>query len=129
MSPIIVNERFEIIDGQHRFNAIKALNLPVNFIVVEGYGLREVQLLNTNMSNWKKIDYLNAFCDLGYPEYLKMRQFMKDFSEFGIQVSEYILVDNTLGANSKSDKVQGEEAGRIRSPPYEEAPLASRCSR
>lgn len=115
MSPIIVNERFEIIDGQHRFSAIKAMNLPVNFIVVEGYGLREVQLLNTNMSNWKKIDYLNAFCDLGYPEYLKMRQFMKDFPEFGIQVSEYILVDNTMGANSKTDKVQGEESGRIRS--------------
>ena len=67
-SPIIVNEYHQIIDGQHRFTVCSKLKLPIYYIVVNGYGLDEVQILNTNSSNWKKIDYLNAYCDLKYPE-------------------------------------------------------------
>lgn len=51
LSPIVVNEHFEIIDGQHRFNAAKANNLPINYMIAVGYGLNEVQILNTNSSN------------------------------------------------------------------------------
>ena len=54
LSPIVVNQNYEIIDGQHRFEAAKELNLPVNFIICNDYSLKEVQLLNTNMKNWKK---------------------------------------------------------------------------
>ena len=33
LSPIIVNQNFEIIDGQHRFEAAKSMELPINFII------------------------------------------------------------------------------------------------
>lgn len=101
LSPILVNQNYEIIDGQHRYNAAKQLNLPINFIIVNDYGLKEVQLLNTNMSNWKKEDYLQAFCDLGYPEYLKMRKFMREFPDFGIMASEQILTNYVGGTNNR----------------------------
>lgn len=39
---IIVNERFEIIDGQHRFLVSKDLNLPVYYTILKNYGLNEV---------------------------------------------------------------------------------------
>ena len=116
MSPIIVNQKYEIIDGQHRFNAAKALGLPVNFIVTNGYGLREVQMLNTNMKNWKKEDYLHAYCDLGYEEYLKMKQFMQDFPDFGIAVAEQLLTNTVGGANNRGHaaKIDGKTTGRLR---------------
>jgi hypothetical protein len=94
-SPIIVNEKYEIIDGQHRFTTAKELNLPVIFIIVSGYGLSEVQTLNANMSNWGQKDYLNAYCDLGYPEYLKVRDFMIQYADFGIKSSLIILLQKT----------------------------------
>lgn len=101
-SPLIVNELFQIIDGQHRFVACKKLELPIYYIIVKGYRLEEVQLLNTNSSNWKKIDYLNAYCDLGYPEYLKFRDFMREFPEFQFQTCEMILSNrSTTGVRSK----------------------------
>jgi len=93
LSPIIVNEKYEIIDGQHRFEATKELGLSVNFIVCKGYSLSEVQVLNTNMKNWKSEDYLNAYCDLGYPDYLKFREFMKKFPDFGFAPSQIILTN------------------------------------
>lgn len=100
LSPIVVNQDYEIIDGQHRFEAAKELNLPINFIICNDYSLKEVQLLNTNMKNWTKEDYLNAYCDLGYPEYLRFREFMGNFPEFGALACEIILTDSVNGANS-----------------------------
>lgn len=115
MSPIIVNQKHQIIDGQHRFNAAVALNLPINYIVVNGYGLTEVQILNSNTKNWKKEDYLNAYCDLEYTEYIKMKQFMTDFPDFGILVSEQLLTNSTGGANnSHVAKIDGKTTGRLK---------------
>jgi len=94
LNPIIVNDKFEIIDGQHRFQSAKELGKPVNFIVAPGYGLREVQILNENMKNWRKEDYLNAYCDLGHPEYLRFREFMNQFPDFGIVNCEALLRDS-----------------------------------
>lgn len=107
-SPILVNEKMQIIDGQHRFLSAKELNLPINYLIVEGYGLEEVQILNTNSSNWKKEDYLKAYCDLGIEPYLQMRQFMLDFPDFGVAIAEMILTDNTNGANNSKviDKIE-----------------------
>ena len=76
---ITVNENYEIIDGQHRFEVIKKLKLPLNYVVCEGYGLREVQLLNANSKNWQSDDYLSGYCDLGYEDYLKYRTFKKKY--------------------------------------------------
>lgn len=100
--PIIVNQDYEVIDGQHRLEAAKQLELPVNFIICNDYGLQEVQLLNSNTSNWKKVDYLNAFCDLGYPEYLKFKIFMDSYPDFGIAASEAILTGLLSGTKSGS---------------------------
>jgi hypothetical protein len=101
LSPIIINQNYEIIDGQHRFEAAKAENLPINFILCNDYGLTEVQLLNTNMKNWKKEDYLNAYCDLGYKNYLIFRNFMRKYPDFGIAACE-VLLTGTLNPGHKS---------------------------
>ena len=100
-SPIIVNEKFEIIDGQHRFKAAKEMQLPINYTVVDGYDLKEVQTLNANSKNWNKLDYLNAYCDLGYESYIQMRQFMRDYLDFGIAAAEMILTAKNSRGNSE----------------------------
>lgn len=103
LSPILVNQRCEIIDGQHRFEAAKQIGLPINYIMVQNYGLREVQLLNTNMKNWKKEDYLTAYCDLKYPEYLKFRNFMRRFPELGLLNCEALLTNKATNNSNSSD--------------------------
>lgn len=102
-SPILVNEKWQIIDGQHRYLAAKELGLPIYYIVISGYGLNEAHILNVNTSNWKKEDFLTSYCDLGLVPYLQMRQFMLDFPELGFQAAEYLLTDNVSGANSRRD--------------------------
>ena len=59
--PIVVNERYEIIDGQHRFQACEDLGKPVYFYMVRGYGLEQDKRANIASSNWKKENYLDMF--------------------------------------------------------------------
>jgi hypothetical protein len=76
---IMVNENYEIIDGQHRFHVIRELGLPLYYIVCKGYGLREVQILNENSKTWNADDYLHGYCDLGYADYLIYDAFKKKY--------------------------------------------------
>jgi hypothetical protein len=72
---IIVNEKNEIIDGQHRFDVISELQLPLHYIICNGYGLSEVHIFNQNGKTWNSDDYLTGYCDLGYLNYIKYRDF------------------------------------------------------
>lgn len=76
-NPILVNEKMEIIDGQHRFEAIKQLNLPVHYQTVQGLTLENVQALNSNTKSWTPNDYAYAYAELGnkhYRAYLEHRK-------------------------------------------------------
>lgn len=76
---LTVNENYEIIDGQHRFEIIKELGLPLNYVVCKGYGLNEVHTLNANAKTWKSSDYLEGYCNLGYKDYLIFRDFKEKY--------------------------------------------------
>ena len=78
-APIIVNETYQIVEGQHRYEACKALNLPVFYIIIPGLNLEDVQRLNTNSKDWNLSEHLNSFCVRGFKEYLTYREFKEKF--------------------------------------------------
>lgn len=108
ISVLIVNEKHEVIDGQHRLDASKVTGVPIYFIVVPGYSLKEVQIYNTNQKEWKKIDFLKMYCDMDLEPYKKFKEFMNDFPDLGIMVSERILTQ--LRGNGRSGKIGGQKA-------------------
>ena len=48
IKPIDVNEKHEVIDGQHRLEACKETGNPLYYIVQKGWGLQEAHRLNAN---------------------------------------------------------------------------------
>lgn len=61
-SPVLVNETWEIIDGQHRFEVCKSLNLPVYYLQVPGLDLTSVQRINTSSKRWSlRITSIHTF--------------------------------------------------------------------
>jgi hypothetical protein len=98
---IIVNENYEIIDGQHRFDVIKELNLPLSYVVCSGYGLDQVHILNQNSKNWGNADYLEGYCKLGYTEYLEFKKFI-DKHQINSQIALYLLSGQDSGQMSKT---------------------------
>ena len=83
-SPIIVNENYDVIDGQHRLLAAKQSKSSIYYIIVDGYNLNEVQLLNLNQKNWSKEDFMNGYADMGIEAYVKLRSFYNRNREFSL---------------------------------------------
>ena len=77
--PIVVNEKFEVIDGQHRLEVLKGLELPVVYLQKKGFGLKEIHVLNTARKNWGWREFMNSYADLGMEQYIKFREFMKKY--------------------------------------------------
>lgn len=108
-NPILVNEDFQIIDGQHRFEVCKELKKPIYYILKKGYSLKEVQMLNANMKNWRLEDYVEGYCDMGFEEYKYLRSFLAQH-KLGMTNSVAIL------SNMGGDKVQTIMDGRMTLP-------------
>lgn len=76
-TPIIVNEKNQVIDGQHRLKALQRLGLPVHYIVWEGGTLEDAQRLNASSKNWTPLDYAYSYASRGnkhYKTYLEFRE-------------------------------------------------------
>jgi len=78
--PVIVNEKMEVVDGQHRIQAAKKRDKHVHYIVVEGADLNTVQLLNSNTKSWGINDYIRSYVERGYDHYETLLSFMSEFS-------------------------------------------------
>lgn len=93
LSPIQVNEKMEVVDGNHRLNALRRLKKPVYYYIVKGAGLHTVQRLNSYTKNWTNDDYLQSFVDAGYKDYIQYTGF-KDMYRFGNSVNLLLLTGN-----------------------------------
>lgn len=89
--PIIVNEKMQVIDGQHRLEALKELNKPVRYLKNYGLNLKDVQKLNTTSQKWNMDAYLESYILLGYPEYVKYKAF---YDEYGFNHNETLSLLN-----------------------------------
>jgi hypothetical protein len=69
INPAIVNEKMEIVEGQHRLAACEILNLPFYYYVVQGSGINEVTILNQNRKNWGFTEWMNRYASYNNMEY------------------------------------------------------------
>jgi len=77
---IEVNEHYEIIDGQHRIEALKELELPVNYIVNVGAGLQEAQRHNEIKQKWSYLDILESHCAAENDNYIFIKYLMNQYN-------------------------------------------------
>jgi len=78
--PIQVNQKMEVIDGQHRLAACKELGLPIYYTIIKGAGLEQTQKQNALSLKWSMMDTLESFCKRGFQDYIEVKKFMNDTS-------------------------------------------------
>lgn len=106
ISPLIVNERMYVIDGQHRLAAASALGLPVYYVICKGYGVTEMQTLNQNSTNWGVAEFVACYASLGNENYQKLIDFKTKF-KFGWHETLTLLGVARPGRISDSSIVKG----------------------
>lgn len=99
-NPIIVNDKMEIIDGQARFEALKQLNLPIDYIIVNNAGIKECISMNTYNSNWKEMDYINSYVNVGNINYIRFKELLDTYRQ-GLYVTS-TAVKGTLKLESRA---------------------------
>lgn len=104
--PIIVNDNYEIIDGQHRFMVCKELELPIHYIKVNNYGLKEVQKFNSNNAVWNKREYLESYCAIGLRPYLEFKRFAAMFPDLPLTACG-MLLSGRANMNTNAARSEG----------------------
>ena len=102
LTPIIINEKFEIIDGQHRFDACKILKIPVMYLISYKTSINEVILMNNTQKSWKLHDYLRCFSDKKWEHretYQKVDKFMREH-DLKLTTCIVLLSEGTGGGSS-----------------------------
>ena len=85
-NPIVVNESYQIIDGQGRFEAMRCMNLPIDFVIAPGAGLEECIALNSSTTSWTLPDYIGSYCELGNADYIRMKDLISAFPDLPLRV-------------------------------------------
>lgn len=81
ISPLIVNEKMEIIDGQNRLAALKSLGLPVHYVVQPGLGIEACRQLNIGQTNWTMEDYIYSYAEMGVEDYKRLASLLTDYKK------------------------------------------------
>lgn len=78
--PIIVNQYYQIIDGQHRKESAEALGLPIYYIINWDYGIDQVIRANTVGVNWTKEDFLKSYVGQGIETYIELENIKEEYN-------------------------------------------------
>jgi hypothetical protein len=105
-SIVVVNEKMEVADGQHRIEAARETGTKVLYVIAKGYDLSEVQVLNSFGKKWTRAEYLESYCARGVESYLKIRAFhqMYPMLTLGTILNILALSSSAEGANTKRVK-------------------------
>jgi len=113
--PILVNEKFEVIDGQGRLTVLQELEMPVEFIIEEEIGTKECQRLNRGQKNWSTKDYINSYIAIGNDNYIWLKSMLDQYK--GLPTSVILSIAATKGESSTigaSDSFKLIESGDLR---------------
>ena len=100
-NPIIVNEKYEVIDGQGRLSACMELGSPIDYIIVPNIGINECMVLNMNMKNWLVIDFIESYAKQGKEDYKRIL----DLSKMGFGLRTYMFANGLYGGTGVSERI------------------------
>jgi len=107
-APIIVDEEFRILDGQHRFYVAKKLKRPVYYVQVPNMGVREIAKINSNSSNWKVRDYLNSYIDMGIESYQKIQDLNEKYGMTPLNLAALIHMGTLNAKGTRETFIDGD---------------------
>lgn len=98
VQPILVNEKMEIIDGQHRFVAASEMNIPIHYSVVEGLDITTARDMNILQRRWTVDDYAISYAKAGKEDYALFNKYRAEYPHFGTYLLMVVLSKTDSGS-------------------------------
>lgn len=105
--PIVVykdQDKFKIIDGQHRFVASTEMKAPVYYVVCEQLSLVQIAKLNSNSSNWTNKNFLDCFIKTGLEDYKDVAHLIKTYKVSYSVACDLLMLGHTRSKGSTLEK-------------------------
>lgn len=77
-SPVKVNEKFELMEGQHTFVGCERLELPIKYIFSR-MTIDDIGRYNGSQKPWTSVQVLNHYCVRKFENYLILNEFYKKY--------------------------------------------------
>ena len=106
--PILVNEYFEVCDGQHRLEYAKKNHLPIPYIVRPGITPSMCIMINSRRKNWTSDDYVKHYAELGNESYQKILDLKSRFPNFTLSLIIRIIKSGGTSVYGTENKVLAE---------------------
>ncbi len=108
--PICVNEKYEVIDGQHRLKVCEELGLPVYYYLLVGYSTAQMKRANLVSANWTKDDFLHAYVSDDIESYAVFNTLKE---KYGLNTSDLIRIIAKIQGTSAAAIGLDFEEGRL----------------
>ena len=103
--PVIVNEKLEVISGQHRMRACAKLKMRVTYIIVPGLTIKDAREMNNSQKPWGFKDHLRCYGHFSHHNcqaYKQLDSLIKEYSSLSNAVALVLLSPkNYVGAYNK----------------------------
>lgn len=97
-SIVVVNEKNEVIDGQHRIKAAISANVPIDYIVTKGAGQKEIIGNNKISKQWGISTYLEHHVKQNNTHYTVLKNFMDEYPMFKFTEATMFLSNGLASA-------------------------------
>lgn len=100
MLPIAVNEQFQIIDGQHRFCALRDLSMPVDYYIAKDATIDQCIELNKIHNKWRIGDFIKSYADRGELSFTYLQSLKLNFDNLPEKVVLDVALHATYGGGA-----------------------------
>ena len=102
--PVIVNEKLEVISGQHRIKACAKLEMRVTYIIVPGLTIKDAREMNNSQKPWSFKDHLRCYghsSHHNYQAYKQVDSLIKEYKSLSNAAAVVLLTKDYVGAYNK----------------------------
>ncbi|OOG19157.1 hypothetical protein BWD42_04200 [Sphingobacterium sp. CZ-UAM] len=105
LNPILVDTNLNVIDGQHRLEAARAMEVDIYYMVDSSISKSDIADLNSNKKNWSVMDYINYYTVEKKPGFGVLSKFIANHP--AIPVSAVISLLNPFGIRDSENLKKG----------------------
>ena len=105
LQPIVLNEKWEIIEGQHRVHACQLLDIPILYVISVGATIKQTIVMNNNQKSWRNKDYLKCFSHKNHKNSAEYKKVSAFIDEYGLNFS--VSINLLAGNENKKSSFTG----------------------